>query len=46
MMKDVGGAGWPERVKLGVASMGRNREYGVLALGFHRVTLMRRGRVR
>jgi hypothetical protein len=46
VMKDVGGAGWPERVKLGLASMGRNREYGVLALGFHRVTLMRRGLVR
>ena len=46
VMKDVGGAGWPERVKLGVASMGRNREYRVLALGFHRVTLMRRGRLR
>jgi len=46
VMKDVGGAGWPERVKLGVASMGRNREYRVLTLGFHRVTLMRRGLVR
>ena len=46
VMKDVGGAGWPERAKLGMASMGRNREYGVLALGFHRVTLMRRGFVR
>jgi hypothetical protein len=46
VMKDVGGAGWPERVKLEMASMSRNREYGVLALGFHRVTLMRRGRVR
>ena len=46
VMKDLGGAGWPERAKLGLASMGRNREYGVLALGFHRVTLMRRGLVR
>lgn len=46
VMKDVGGAGWPERMKLGMASMGRNREYGVLALGFHRVTLMRRGLMR
>jgi len=46
VMKDVGGAGWPERVKLGVASRGRNREYRVLALGFRRVMLMRRGRVR
>jgi len=46
VMKDVDGAGWPERAKLGLASMGRNREYRVLALGFHRVTLMHRGLVR
>ena len=43
VMKDVGGAGWPERMKLGMASMGRNREYGFLGLGFQRASLVRRG---
>ena len=42
-VREAGGPEWTERVRLVFDSTRRNHEYGLLAVGFHRVSLWRGG---